>query len=345
MSCSASHDASPRPCRRSAPRPLRAQSARAPRSRPATHRSAKPACSPSATVKAARIVASGDLHRHACARPPIWFGPPNVRPPPRCCGTGGGRARTRAAERAPYELDRARDALDGAQQLVRRVEAEVVAALARRRTRARPAAAPLPRVGRERRLEHERARQVAALAAELAGRPDRPVAGVGVEQAGEDRRAVEAAAGRASRSSRRCRPAPPCCSRRAGRTRRSAENYRWPNRPWWPGCERLGHGFLSDVGVSPRVRRPALRIRADLPGEPGRSAASVHRREVCSTPSHAVVHRPQASAKVLRRWNDDEQQGQAERHQEPRPGRARGDVLDRRAQGPVTERWSPTYRA
>ena len=61
----------------------------------------------------------------------IWFGPPNVRPP--------SSVRRNSGRTSPYsgrgassitQLDLARDALDQAQQLVRRVEAEVVAALA-----------------------------------------------------------------------------------------------------------------------------------------------------------------------------------------------------------------------
>ena len=88
------------------------------------------------------------------------------------------------------EVDRARDAGDGAEQLARRVEAEVVTALSlgERERVEQPDRAAL---GRERRLQDERIRQVTALAGELAGGTDRPVAGVGVEEAGEDGRPVE----------------------------------------------------------------------------------------------------------------------------------------------------------
>ena len=82
-------------------------------------------------VNAARMVASatssGDRRRDADAA--------RAAERPRAAvlerGTAAGRARTRAAARAPCtKLDLAADALDAAQQLVRRVVAEVVPALA-----------------------------------------------------------------------------------------------------------------------------------------------------------------------------------------------------------------------
>jgi hypothetical protein len=70
-------------------------------------------------------------------------------------------------------------------------EAELVSALAfgERHRIAQPDDAC---VGREDRLDHEGARDIAALDAELAGRADRPVPGVRVEDPREDRRAVVA---------------------------------------------------------------------------------------------------------------------------------------------------------
>ena len=89
------------------------------------------------------------------------------------------------------QLDRAGDTLNLAQQLVRRVEAERMAALSlceRERVAQHHRAGP----GRERRLEHEGVRQVAALDRVFADGRDRPVARVGIEDPAEDRRAVEA---------------------------------------------------------------------------------------------------------------------------------------------------------
>jgi len=87
------------------------------------------------------------------------------------------------------KLDRPRDALDEAQDLVRRVAPEVVAALAGREGHGVDQAHAAGRGGEDR-LDDERAGQVAALGGRRADGCDRPVAGVGVEDAGEDGRRV-----------------------------------------------------------------------------------------------------------------------------------------------------------
>jgi hypothetical protein len=74
---------------------------------------------------------------------------------------------------------------------VRRIEAELVAALALRE-RHRVDEPDLAGVSRERRLDHERSRQVAPLRRVRLGRSDRPVSGVGVEQSREHGIAVVA---------------------------------------------------------------------------------------------------------------------------------------------------------
>src|SRR5439155_12235113 len=86
----------------------------------------------------------------------------------------------RARGQLELELDLPADALDAAQQLVRRVLAEVVTALALGECERvdEPHAA---RARRERRLDDERPGHVAALGAVLARGRDRPVAGVGIE--------------------------------------------------------------------------------------------------------------------------------------------------------------------
>src|SRR5581483_673979 len=89
------------------------------------------------------------------------------------------------------ELDLARDALDAAHELVRGVEAEVVSPLALRE-RERVGQSHAAGLRGERGLEHERARQVATLARELACGADRPVAGCRIENSAEHGRAVVA---------------------------------------------------------------------------------------------------------------------------------------------------------
>ena len=89
-----------------------------------------------------------------------------------------------------HDVDRARDADERSQQLARRFEAEVVTALSLREGERveQPDRAGL---GRERRVDDERAREIATFGCERARGSDRPVAGVGVEDAGEDGWAVE----------------------------------------------------------------------------------------------------------------------------------------------------------
>jgi hypothetical protein len=88
------------------------------------------------------------------------------------------------------QLDAALDPLHQAQQLVRRAQPQVVAALAvgHRERVGQPHDAGRRAHGR---LEHERARQVAALGRLRPDGAQRPVAGGGVEDAGEQGRAVE----------------------------------------------------------------------------------------------------------------------------------------------------------
>ena len=83
------------------------------------------------------------------------------------------------------------DALDGPQHLMRRIEAQVVAALALggRHHIDQP---HRPGVRREGGLDRQRPGDVAADGVERAGRTDRPVPGVRVQQPREDRRAVVA---------------------------------------------------------------------------------------------------------------------------------------------------------
>src|SRR5205814_9175981 len=90
-----------------------------------------------------------------------------------------------------HELDLAGDALNMTQQLVRGIEAEVVVALPVGEDHCVPEANDAL-LRRERRLDHERARDVPALGREACRRGDRPVAGSGIEDAREDRRAVVA---------------------------------------------------------------------------------------------------------------------------------------------------------
>ena len=120
-----------------------------------------------------------------------------VRPP-----EGAASLRRGAAERAhepvlrtrvqlELHLDAAGDPLDEAEQLMRRVEAELMATLARREGH-RVDHAHRPRGGSEDRLQDQGSGQVAALDLEVPARPQREVTGVGIEDRGEQRRAVEA---------------------------------------------------------------------------------------------------------------------------------------------------------
>jgi hypothetical protein len=87
------------------------------------------------------------------------------------------------------QLDRAADALERPEQLVRRVEAKVVATLAIDEGK-RVEQPHGPGAGREGGLDHERTGEISPLRLEVARGPDRPVTGVGIEQAREDRVAV-----------------------------------------------------------------------------------------------------------------------------------------------------------
>ena len=101
------------------------------------------------------------------------------------------RAQLRSRCELHHQFDRAEDTLDLAQQLVGRVDAEVVAALTVGEGE-RVAKDHRSGVGRERRLEDERVRDVAALDGVVAGGRDRPVARIGIEYPREDGRTVEA---------------------------------------------------------------------------------------------------------------------------------------------------------
>ena len=119
-----------------------------------------------------------------------WLGPPNVRPPLSVARNSG--------LTSPYsglgascscELHLAHDPLDEAQDQVRRAQSELVMALAfgehHRVGQLHP-----PGLRRKGRLDHERPREVAPLAAIRAARSDLPVPRLGVEDPGEHRRAV-----------------------------------------------------------------------------------------------------------------------------------------------------------
>ena len=130
-----------------------------------------------------------DLHRHSrsdgdlgrsrtCARPPPW------------AGTAAARARTRAAAQAR--------AASPPRPRLPRPSAAPRAATSFPRSWPRWPSANRHRVrqahdagvGREGRLEHQRAGQVAAGARERLGRADRPVTGVGIQDPREQGRAV-----------------------------------------------------------------------------------------------------------------------------------------------------------
>src|SRR5439155_20030342 len=87
-----------------------------------------------------------------------------------------------AGRKLEQELDRSGDALDRAQQLMRRVVAEVVTALPLGEGE-RVGQRHTARLRREGRLDDERPRQIAALARERAGGPNGPVSGGLVEDA------------------------------------------------------------------------------------------------------------------------------------------------------------------
>jgi hypothetical protein len=89
------------------------------------------------------------------------------------------------------QLDGPRHAFHQAEHFVRRVETELVAALALAEAE-RVHQPDGPALGLERGLEHQRAGPVAVGALEVAGRADGPVAGVRAEQAREQRGAVVA---------------------------------------------------------------------------------------------------------------------------------------------------------
>ena len=86
----------------------------------------------------------------------------------------------RARRQLHPELHLPREPLDAAKQLVRGVEAQLVASLAFGE-RHRVGESDLAGVGREGGLQHERAREIAPLRRVGARGPDRPVAGIRVE--------------------------------------------------------------------------------------------------------------------------------------------------------------------
>ena len=239
------------------------------RSSAEAQRSAKPCASPARTRNAARIVASCDLQRHGRAhrdaagaeRARAAVLEPDQRPDQPVLG---------ARRELHDQLDVALDALDRAQQLVRRVEAEVVAALALG-GRHRVDQPHRPGVRRERRLDRERAGEVAALGVERAGRPDRPVAGVGVEQPREDRAGCRSAACTASRSSPRDPPARSRCSRPAGRSRRSASTR--PPSGGWGAASRCSCRCCPASAASVTRSPPRCRVRSRRADAAGHAAA------------------------------------------------------------------------
>ena len=181
----------------------RAPSARAARrSRRAPSASRSPPRSPSETSKDARIVESA-TSTGTPARTAIRFGPPKVRPPPSSCRKSGLTSPySRPRRELHLELDRAGDRPrpSAAPRAGRRARARAPRWPSRERHRvAQPHDAV---VGAERGLDHERAGDVAPLGAELARRPDRPVAGVRDRAAARRPPGCRSAAGRASRSSR-----------------------------------------------------------------------------------------------------------------------------------------------
>ena len=224
-----------------------------------------PTLSPSLTVKRGAHRAALDLGRDAGAHDDL------VRAAERAAAVLG------LAEERPHEavlgprrelhdeVDRARDTLDRAQELVRRVEPEVVAALpsakasaSRRRT--------LPVVGRERRLEDERVRQRSgARVVNVAGRADRPVPGVGVEDAREHGGAVEPRQAQPVDRAVACRRARRCCSRRADRSRRSASSF-----PLSGSAGVSGRSIVSAIVSTPRFARatPFRLAGAQVPTRP-----------------------------------------------------------------------------
>ena len=110
-----------------------------------------------------------DVQRARPTTPPMRPDP-NVRAPPSSSRISGRiRPYSGRGGELQRQLDLAGHALDAAQQLVRSVEAELVAALARGE-RHRVEQPDRARVGRERRLDDERAGEVAALGRVVARR-------------------------------------------------------------------------------------------------------------------------------------------------------------------------------
>ena len=202
-----------------------------------------------------------------------------VRPPEGACpALDGAKQRLYETVLGPRgelhdHLDFAGDTLDHPQRLVRDVDPELVAALALLESQ-RISESHDPGVGRERRLEHQGAGHVAALARKRRGGTDRPMTRVRVEQPGEHGVAVVAGQAQASRSIRRGPPAPPSCSRRACRMRRSAGNPDDPARSWTRpaalkscSCEFLHAEAVPDTGwTQQRPATPAIRYSR----QPGR---------------------------------------------------------------------------